>query len=109
GFPPLIVGLNSAEMEEAYYSEALDWIRENPADFVRLLVPKYRRLLSPLSVASIREDYSIPGKPFVYVAYAAFLLTALLGTVRFWSQWRHIGFLYAPIAGVFLSAGLFYG
>lgn len=109
GFPPAIPGLNDAEMEDAYYAEAFDWIRNNPGDFARLSVVKYQRLLSPLSVASFREDYRIPGRTLVYVIYAAYLLTALVGAIMAWPRWRQIGYLYAPIAGVFVSTGLYYG
>jgi 4-amino-4-deoxy-L-arabinose transferase-like glycosyltransferase len=109
GFPPAIPGLNGAEMEDAYYAEAFRWIRSNPDDFSHLLISKYARLLSPLSVASYREDFNIPGRPIVYVLYAAFLLAAFGGAVMAWPQWRQIGFLYALIAGVFVSTGLFYG
>jgi len=109
GFPPAIPGLNAAEMEDAYYAEAFDWIGDNPEDFARLLIPKYRRLFSPLSVASFREDYGIPGRALVYMVYAAFLLTALCGAIKAWPKWRQIGYLYAPMAGVILSAGLYYG
>lgn len=109
GFPGPIPGLNGAEMEDAYYAEAIQWIRNNPQDFAQLLIPKYKRLFSPLSVASFREDYNIPGRPFVYLFYAAFLLTAIFGAVKAWPKRRRIGFLYAPIGGVFLSAGLYYG
>jgi hypothetical protein len=109
GFPLAIPGLNGAEMEDAYYAEAFDWIRNNPGDLVRLLIPKYRRLFSPLSVASFREDYRIPGRPLVYIVYTAFLLIALYGAIRAWPKWRQIGYLYAPIIGVIVSAGFFYG
>jgi len=109
GFPPAIPGLNAAEMEDAYYAEAFDWIGNNPGDFARLLIAKYRRLFSPLSVASFREDYWIPGRSLVYIVYASFLLTALCGAIKAWPRRRQVGYLYAPIAGVLLSAGLYYG
>jgi 4-amino-4-deoxy-L-arabinose transferase-like glycosyltransferase len=109
GFPPPIPGLNGAEMEDAYYAEAYGWIRNNPLDFARLLIPKYRRLFSPLSVASFREDLRLPGSALVYVVYAAFLLAALYGAGKAWPTRKQIGYLYAPIAGVLVSAGLFYG
>lgn len=101
--------LNEAEMEERYYAEALAWIGSNPTDFIRLLVPKYQRLFSPLSVASFKEDYKIPGAPLVYLLYYTYLLLALAGFVISLKRWREIGFLYAPIIGVFVSTGLFYG
>lgn len=109
GYPPAIPGLNDAQMEDAYYAEAFAWIRDNPEDFARLAVIKYRRLLSPLSVASFREDYRLPGSSIVYAVYTTFLLIALIGAIKAWPKWKQIGYLYAPIVGVFVSAGLFYG
>lgn len=108
-YPPLILTQNEAESEDAYYAEALHWIRSDPNSFIRLLVPKYRRLLSPLSVASFKQDYHILGAPLIYLVYSTYLLIAITGMVIGLKVWRKIGFLYAPILGVLLSAGLFYG
>lgn len=109
GYPPSIPGLNTAEMENVYYEEAIQWIRSNPDDFAKLLIPKYKRLFSPLSVASYKQDFVIPGRSLVYIIYTAFLLIALLGAIKASPQWKRTGFLYTPIAGVLVSAGLYYG
>jgi len=109
GFPPSIPELNTAEMEDIYYEEAFQWIRDNPEGFAKLLIPKYRRLFSPLSVASFKEDFVIPGRSLVYIVYTSFLIIALYGAIRASSQWKRVGFLYTPVAGVLVSAGLYYG
>lgn len=109
GYPALIPGLNDAEMEDVFYARAFDWIRSDPQAFLRLAVQKYRRLLSPLSVASSPADFSLPAAPLVYGIYFAFLGTSLAGLVLSFPAWRKIGYLYAPILGVFVSAGLYYG
>ncbi len=96
-------------MENVYYEEAIQWIRSNPDDFAKLLIPKYKRLFSPLSVASYKQDFVIPGRSLVYIIYTAFLLIALLGAIKASPQWKRTGFLYTPIAGVLVSAGLYYG
>jgi len=96
-------------MEDTYYAEAWGWIRSNPGAFARLLIPKYRRLFSPLSVASYLEDYDVPGASALYIIYGVFLLAAGCGALIVWPNWRRIGLFYAPLAGVILSVGLFYG
>ena len=75
---------------------------------MRLLGRKFVRLVSPLSIASSPVDYVIPGAWALRIAYAAFLLTALIGAVRH-GRGKQCWFLWIPIAGVITSTALFYG
>jgi 4-amino-4-deoxy-L-arabinose transferase-like glycosyltransferase len=109
GFPPGIAGLNEAEMEKAYYTEAWQWIRSNPGEFIKLGIVKIQRLFSPLSVASQQQDYPIPGAIFVYIIYRLFFILAFIGMIIGLKQIRMIGYLYVPVVGVFLSTILYYG
>ncbi len=109
GFPALISGMNESEMEGVFYSQAIGWIRAHPIDFLRLGITKLQRLISPLSIASIREDFHIPGSVFVYAIYRIFLVTAVIGMAIGLKYFRKIGFLYGPIIGILISAFIYYG
>jgi 4-amino-4-deoxy-L-arabinose transferase-like glycosyltransferase len=109
GFPPPIPRLNDAQTERVYYQRAFTWITENPKDFLSLLVPKFRRLLSPLSVASFRHDLPIPGASVIYFVYHLYLSIAFVGMILGLRYWHRLGLLYAPILGVVVSTALYYG
>lgn len=109
GYPPLIAGLNDAEMADNYYKEAFQWIWNNPRDFGLLFIPKYRRLFSALSVVSQRQDYPLPGANVMYGCYTLCLLASFAGALKTLRQWRQVGFLFAPVAGIIIFTGLFYG
>lgn len=109
GFPALIPNLNEAEMDQVFYTQAMKWIQTHPLDFIKLGIIKIQRLLSPLSVASQRQDFVVPGSKLIYLGYSAFLLFSLAGMIIGVKNFRRIGYLYAPIVGVFLSAFIFYG
>ena len=109
GFPSLIPGVSESEMDGIFFSEAWNWIKSNPAAFIRLGIIKIQRLISPLSVASQPQDYSIPGADLIYLTYRAFLVSALCGMIIGIQYIRRIGYLYAPVIGVLLSAFIFYG
>ncbi len=109
GFPLPLPGLNIAEQDQEYYRLALEWIRTNPDDFVVLVVKKYRRLLSPLSVASWENDYRLPFSGVLYLVYWAFLGSVVYGIVSLRHRWRDVSILYIPMLGVFLAVFFFYG
>jgi 4-amino-4-deoxy-L-arabinose transferase-like glycosyltransferase len=108
-YPPSIPGLNDAEMEDAFYAEAWQWIRANPGDFIRLGGIKFARLLSPLTVGSQPQDYPLPGAPVVYIVYRVFLIVSLGGMILGLKKLRAIGYLYIPVIGVLLSTFIYYG
>lgn len=108
-FPPRIAGLNEAEEQSEYYRRAMSWIEEHPGQFAWLVTQKYKRLLSPLSVASSKEDFRIPYSWAIYGGYSLFLLAALYGLVLSLRRWREFFLLYTPILGVVTSTLLFYG
>lgn len=108
-FPPRIVGLSEAEEQAEFYRLGTTWISENPGQFAWLTAQKFRRLASPLSVASAEQDFYVPGSWFVYLSYSVFLLVAFYGLLVSLRRWRQFFLLYIPILGVIVSTFLFYG
>lgn len=109
GFPLPIAGLDEVEEQAEYYRLGTAWIRENPGDFAGLVVKKYQRLVSPLSVASSEQDLRLPGDWLIRLGYGLLLLAALYGAARSLRRWREVLLLYIPILGVVVSTLLFYG
>jgi 4-amino-4-deoxy-L-arabinose transferase-like glycosyltransferase len=108
-FPTRDFSLNEADEQSMFYQQGLSWILENPQPFIRLTGEKFRRLISPLSVASSPQDMQVPFANSVYVGYGAFLLLAAAGIVLSLSLWRQFMLLYVPILGVVVSTFIFYG
>jgi 4-amino-4-deoxy-L-arabinose transferase-like glycosyltransferase len=108
-FPPRIAGLNEAEEQSEYYRMGLAWINQNPQQFAWVVGQKFARLVSPLSVASSKADFAVPGEALVRTVYGGFLLLALAGFVLSLRRWRDYALLYVPIGGVIVSTLLFYG
>jgi len=109
GFPPRIPGLSEAEQQREYYRLGFTWIKENPDDFLHLVLKKYARLFSPLSVASWESDYPLPFAGVVRSLYWAFLACVAVGFAKSLTCWRRALILYIPIGGVLLSTLVFYG
>jgi 4-amino-4-deoxy-L-arabinose transferase-like glycosyltransferase len=108
-FPPPIPGLSEAEQQQEYYRLGLSWIRDEPAEFLRLEMKKMQRLVSPLSIASRPDDLHVPGAPIIRVVYAAFLILAIVGELQLRHQWRTRWLLMIPIIAVVGSTLVFYG
>ncbi|HNP71193.1 MAG TPA: glycosyltransferase family 39 protein [Kouleothrix sp.] len=108
-FPPRIAGLDEAQEQSAYYGLASSWIREHPAQFAWLVGQKFKRLVSPLSVASSPHDFAVPGSALIYLGYSLFLLLSLAGLVLSLKRWRTLFVFYIPLLGVIVSTLLFYG
>lgn len=108
-FPPRIAGLDEAQEQSEYYHLGTVWIKEHPAQFVWLAWQKFKRLLSPLSVASSPQDFAVPGSGFIYLGYSVFLLLSLAGFVLSLKRWRTFFVFYIPLLGMLISTLLFYG
>jgi 4-amino-4-deoxy-L-arabinose transferase-like glycosyltransferase len=109
GFPAPIPELSESEQDREYYQLAFEWISQNPGDFASLVVQKYVRLLSPLSVASWREDYPLPFDAVIRLIYWIYLGTIVAGIIISLPQWRKSFILMVPIFGVLLAVFFFYG
>jgi 4-amino-4-deoxy-L-arabinose transferase-like glycosyltransferase len=108
-FPPSIPSLNEAQQQDEFYRLGITWIRENPAQFAWITAQKFRRLLSPFSVASSPEDFHMSGDRAIRTVYTFFLLASLCGIGLSLRRWRTFALFYVPILGVITSTFLFYG
>jgi 4-amino-4-deoxy-L-arabinose transferase-like glycosyltransferase len=108
-FPPKIKDLNEVDEQTEYYRLGTTWIKNNPGQFAWLVAQKFKRLVSPLSVASSEHDFMVPASWAIYSIYSVFLLISLYGILLSLRRWREFFLLYTPILGVMTSTLLFYG
>jgi hypothetical protein len=108
GFPAPLEGLGPVAQDREYYRLATEWITSHPSDFARLEVRKFRRLLSPFSVASLETDPRFPFDTVFRVIYLGYWLQALFGALLLRRR-PDCFLLLIPLLGVLLSTALFYG
>lgn len=108
-FPTRMQELSEGEEQREFYRLGLAWIESDPKGFFAVEVQKFKRLTSPLSIASRPEDLSLPGDAVVRLAYSFFLLLAMTGLVILRQSWRATGFLIIPVLAVLVSTAVFYG
>jgi 4-amino-4-deoxy-L-arabinose transferase-like glycosyltransferase len=108
-FPERIPDMSEGEEQMLFYRKGVEWILSDPAGFLYVEAQKFRRLASPLSISSSREDLSLPGDWLVRIAYSAFLILAAIGIYLLRGRLRESGLLLVPILAVLLSTAVFYG
>ena len=83
--PFILPGYTEVASDQEYTRRAVEWVRENPADFLALLPRKLVRFFSPaemLSSGSVLGRATLP----VNLVYACFLLLAAWGGRQAWSR-----------------------
>jgi 4-amino-4-deoxy-L-arabinose transferase-like glycosyltransferase len=99
-------GLTETESEARFQTEAVNWIRGHPAEFLSLLPRKIARAWS-LNFGNEARQTSLPAA--VSVAYSVFLVICLAGFVLSLARWRDLMALYLLIMVSTLTTLVFYG
>ncbi len=98
--------LNPAELEEVYYKEAGKFIRENPLDFIVLLIKKGFYFWFP--VGRSMSLFSIRHQLVSHLSYFPVLLLAFLATLRLLKKKKLPALPYISMGGNMLACVLFF-
>jgi 4-amino-4-deoxy-L-arabinose transferase-like glycosyltransferase len=99
-------GLTETESEARFQAAGMRWIREHPADLLRLLP---RKLVRAWSLAFGNEARTMDLPAVMRAAYALYLLVCLAGFVLSLRRWRDALTLYLPIVVLTGATLVFYG
>ena len=112
--PDLIAGsahMSEAERDRYFYGLGLDFARQQPRDFVRLLGQKlfYSLWVRPSIGATYGDQPAVELGRLAYLAtYAALLAMWLLGALAGAGPWRRLIFIYGPILGMLAVNTLYF-
>jgi 4-amino-4-deoxy-L-arabinose transferase-like glycosyltransferase len=105
--PPIFKGMNEADSDRKFYRMAIEWIRENPIDFLKLLPLKFKYTWSPFTTSQlpIAKNY----RNLYALFFMGILSLALLGFFISLKTWKRDFLLFSPILGFTISALIFCG
>lgn len=100
--------LSEKERDDVYWQQGMEWIRDNPDKFFRLVPLKLYKFFSPLETSN-RGQVLKQAAPLILAAFALFYLIALTGMMIAAKHWRMWLLAYLLIAYPALLAAVFYG
>jgi 4-amino-4-deoxy-L-arabinose transferase-like glycosyltransferase len=98
--------LGEVQSDQRFRQTALAWVREHPAEFLRLWPRKLSRALW-INFGAQHKQVKLPG--LAMLAYVVFLGASLAGVLLSIRRWKRLVPLYVPVVQTMLVSVIFFG